>query len=254
MIKAVLASAALVLPAAALAQEETVQTTLEDPKKGIQMGDLYNNAFTTNTGTIIVHPFLPSSFAVSDNLEVKTSLLGLLGGPNVAAEYAVIQTPQMAFSLEPAVGANWGFNTFSTGLTARYSMALGTNYLNVNGGAIYARAPTAIDPNTGAPTAFGNIVTVPVSVSYSLVSSPQTIWDISASTNVTSFLPGSYPFGVVGFSWNHAFGNGFQLGLGLNVFGGPIPQEIRNLFQIVGVNLPPVFILPLPDVTLTWKF
>lgn len=239
-----------------LAQEAAVEATSSaPPKTELQMGDLPNNAFTTYSGTYIIHPILPSSYAVSDNLEMKTSLLGLLGGPNFAAEYALVKNSDMALSIEPAVGATWLFSGYSGGATLRYSQKTGSGFFNANVGGSYALVPGLTTVTTSGTTtaAATSAFFIPVNVGYSIVASPHTIWDFRVATDVSSILNGAL-LASGGFTWYHSFGGSFQLGLGLDVFVGGVSSAAASLLSTFGIASNTLAVFPVPDLTLTWKF
>lgn len=50
----------------------------------ITSGEFRNTAQTLEKGRFSVHPILPSTYGITDSIDVKTSVLGLLGGPNAS--------------------------------------------------------------------------------------------------------------------------------------------------------------------------
>lgn len=213
------------------------------------MGDLGGNAMTLRQGTFLLHPIMASGFGVTDNVELKTSVFGLLGGPNLIAEIGLLNTGTTALSLEPSLSTGWGLNLFTAGATARFTQALGENlYFNVNAGGTYSQLPGA---NAGDPAVA--LISVPVSIGFDIQTSPHTIWDFRAGTDVMSFR-GSVPYGTVGFAWYHSFGGSFQLGLGLDVMVGRMPQTLVDLAQFANFTLPALAVIPMPDITFGWKF
>lgn len=258
MNRLLLVLAAMVVPFAALAEDAPAGAPAEEsPKLQMTMGDLSDSAFTNKGGTFVLHPITPSAFSITDNMEVKTSLLGLIGGPNLSLEYAVMQTPDMAFSIEPGGSATWGFNSFSGALNAHFSTrAGGSNFFSANagGGYGYHGDLQSVDVN-GNPIVIpaASTISVPVSLNYAIQSDPHTIWEIYAYTDALALATAPIKTGSVGFNWYHAFG-GFRLGLGLDFLVGTIPDALISALKAVNVNLPPLAIIPLPDVTLGWKF
>lgn len=222
------------------AQDES-QNLERPPRSELQMGDLPDNAFTTFQGTTILHPFLPSSFALSDQLELKSSALGWFGSPNIGVEYALIKNTNMALSIEPSVSTVWARNGFEGAVILRYSQRTGAGFFNANLGA------------SGGRYTLVSGLSVPFSLGYSVVASPHTIWDFRvASLNALTLLKGTF-IGYGGFTWYHSFGSIFQLGLGLNALVGTLPAEWAPLLSILGIQ-PNLAIFPAPDVTLTFKF
>lgn len=240
----------LLSPWSALAQD-TSRDLREDStrnyKTELEMGDLPNNAFTLRGGTALLHPILHSGYGITDNLEVKTSILGLIAGPNVTLEYGLRLGENTAVSIEPGVSASWNFAGFGVGGLARVSQRLGeTMYFNVNAGAVYSSIRLPQQP------AITN-VNVPVSASFNLQTSPHTIWDFRAGADVRSLL-GPNRLGTVGFAWYHSFGGVFQLGLGLDLLIGGLPEEVISLARQFNVTLPQLVVFPLPDITFGFKF
>jgi len=258
MNRLVLVLAIMVVPFAAFAEDAPASApTDESPKVQMTMGDLSDSAFTNKGGTFVIHPITPSAISITDNLEVKTSLIGLIGGANVSLEYAVLQSPDMALSLEPGGSAGWGFNSYSGALQAHFSTrAGGSNFFSANAGGAYGYHGDlqSVDVN-GNPIVIpaASSISVPVSLNYAIQSDPHTIWEIYAYTDALALATAPIKTGSVGFNWYHAFG-GFRLGLGLDFLVGTIPQELINALKVVNVNLPPLAVFPLPDITLGWKF
>lgn len=224
------------------AQEEFGSESMErPPKTELQMGDLADNAFTTFQGTTILHPFLPSSFAISDNLEVKSSFLGWFSAANLSLEYAIIKNKNTALSIEPSVATVWQLAGLNASALLRFSQRAGGGFFNLNAGATFSQNPL-----------LGG-VTVPLSLGYSLVASPHTIWDFHVNSVDALTLAAGYFLGSGGVSWNHSFGGIFQLGLGVNAFVGTFPTQLVSILNALGINYAAaVFIAP--DVTLTFKF
>lgn len=259
---AAITSALMLVALPAYAQETTAEVKADataevDHKTTLSMADLPGNAHTNPAGTIVLHPILPTAFSISDNLEVKASLLGLFGGPNIGFEYQLMKTEDMAVSIEPSVSTIWGFAAYGAGAMARYSMRMGTNWLNLNAGASYAAGRIRQAP-TGPEVPFTTF-SVPVHVSYNIVADPRTIWDLRASTDVMGFIReipvvGRLPSGTVGFAWYHSFGGAFQLGLGLDVFIGAVPEIFQTLARLANITLPAAIPIPIPDITFGWKF
>lgn len=249
--------AALVFPLAAVAQSASMpdaspsleaQQPARNHKNELHMGDLPGNAMTLRGGTLLLHPILPSGFGITDNLEIKTSLLGLFGGPNVVAEYSLMLGEGTALSIEPGLSTGWGFQTFTGAAQVRFTQRLGDNmYFNANAGGSYTQLPA-----TDTTPAVG-LISVPVSVGFDIQTSPHTIWDFRAGTDVMSFS-GLLPYGTVGFAWYHSFGGSFQLGLGLDLFVGRMPDLLVQVAQLANISLPALAIIPVPDITFGWKF
>src|SRR5687768_16233432 len=122
---AVLASAMCSLCALAQDASDLEAQQRMDQRQQVTMADVPTNAFTNRAGTVMIHPFADSSVSVTDQLELKTSLLGLIAGPNVGAEYALIQDPDFGVSLEPHASADWSFLTFGGGINARLTSRAG---------------------------------------------------------------------------------------------------------------------------------
>ncbi len=57
--------------------------------KNLSSAEFDDTAHTLAPGQKQIDVFRTSQFAISNELELKTSILGLLGGPNAGIEYAL---------------------------------------------------------------------------------------------------------------------------------------------------------------------
>ena len=96
-----------------------------EPRR-IQPGELYGhrggwtgNAYTAKQGTVNLHPLLRSSIGVTDFMDLKVSFLGLVFGPAVSAEFAVVDTGTVAVSVEPRLASSWTASRLDLGTAAR---------------------------------------------------------------------------------------------------------------------------------------
>ena len=236
---AALAAAALGLPRVAAASTP------------ISSGEFRNTAHTLEKGTFVLHPILPSTYGISDNLDVKSSLLGLFGGPNASLEIGVIDTEAHVLSLEPALSTPWSFGLFTGGLTANNTLAMGTNRLNLQVGAVVTGLPSFETDEDGdlvaAETVWG--FQVPVGVGYDLVKSDQVEWRFTGNANLVGIADS--PAAVLGFTWNKALAQRFRLALGAAVYLGPNPLAGLPGGFFDDVKL---LVLPLPQFELWWRF
>jgi hypothetical protein len=256
MNRLVLFLAALAVPFTALA-EAPASGVEENPKLQMTMGDLPDSAFTNRAGTFVLHPIASSALSISDNVELKTSVLGLIGGPNLSAEIALVQTPDMAVSLEPGLSSSWGFGSYNAGINANFSTHIaGPHFFSAHAGAGYGyHGVMTITDTAGNEVTIpaGSTISVPVSVNFDIQSDPYTIWDFYAVSDAVTLATAPVKTGSIGFNWYHSFG-GFRLGLGVDLVVGTIPAEVANALKAAGVTPPPLAVFPLPDVTLGWKF
>jgi len=210
-------------------------------------GELYDTAHTTEQGTTTVRILNPSSYAVSDQLQLKTSLLGLIGGPNLAAEYGIMSGSDSAFSVEVGAGAGWNFNSYSAGASGVYTMGPAAgNKFNVSAGVNLA----ATNLSGESTSTLG----VPVGVSYHLVPSDQVTVQFFGNTNVMNLVDSDSAFTANGgFRWNKGWDK-FRLALGLTVFVGGL-GEVAEALEGTGLedNLPSVIAIPLPTIGFWWR-
>jgi hypothetical protein len=214
-----------------------------------------DTAHTLAPGQNQIDVFRVSQFAITDEVELKTVILGgarekqsWFWGPNVGVEYAIREGKQGALSVEGFVGSTWLFG--------RQSANAGVNW--TTGGPKSSRFN--LSANVGFATSDENAAGVKErtnSLNTELYASAH--WYINDGTTwrfyvgvdpYNSVLTESYA-GSFGAEWNHAWRDNWRLAVGLQYRDSTWLAEGLNDFNGGGENLPPV--LPLPSVDL-WYF
>jgi hypothetical protein len=126
------------------------------PGWSLNAHELPESAHTVGKGNTQLHLGLgQSSFGLSDNVDLRTSVVANFFGFNAQLKWAIIQDADQALSLEPMVWAEWpwasmGFGSYSAGMHLRHSMRVGEKgRLNLGTGAIYDRLKVALQFSDG---------------------------------------------------------------------------------------------------------
>ena len=277
----------------------------------LERSELPQSAYTVGKGTMQVHPGLnQSSYGLSENMDLRTRILGQYFGFNAQLKIAVLQDDDSALSIEPGMWTEWpwaplGFPSYSVGGMARYTMAVGDGRLNLGLGAYYdvlkvtfrflqgeefdAERGIELTPEYSvtlfrSPMVFGHDaeqrlkdgepdgwdfsgIRVPITVGYEHPTSETTTWNFVMRAHPLNLMNGGSWGMEMSPSWNHAMGDKFRLGLGLNLVypGNPLPvadEELANEiaraedsrdFQFWLNSLPEMPVAPLPYVALWWR-
>jgi hypothetical protein len=81
-----------------------------------------DTAHTLPKGDMVIYLFTPSAYAITDQLNAKTSLLGLLGGPNAEVEINLFDDSEQAFSLGVSAAAGWITHIQGANLLTYYTL------------------------------------------------------------------------------------------------------------------------------------
>ncbi|MFT5685270.1 MAG: hypothetical protein ACI8RZ_006220 [Myxococcota bacterium] len=160
----------------------------------IDAGELLGNAYTLPAKRLRLQILAPSSYGVTDELEIKSSLLDLLGGPNAQVEYGLMRDGDRALSLNASVTALWVGEYIGGSVGGLYTLG-GAEENRLSFGADVGFAVTS---GTGA-------VSLPLSANYELVTSPQKLWSFFASTDAISLSSGSTLGTGAGASWTRGW-------------------------------------------------
>lgn len=214
--------------------------------------ELPNTGHTLPKGAVAVHIFGNTGIGVTDAVELKTSLLGLIGGPNLGVEVALKEGKKGAFSLGANANSNWRFTSQSFGGNFIYTMGGPLeNRLNLGLGGGYTRG------YVGGLDANGDAIEVDVAgpstsllIGYDIVPKPRTAWQLYAGVDPYNSVTGRTFAGTAGFTWNHSW-EVARLRLGAVVVPTGDAQAVLDAAGL-GVNLPPI--LPLPTFDVWWRF
>lgn len=204
-------------------------------------GELRNNAYTLEKGSVTLHPLLRSHIGILPGLDAKIPFLGLLLGPRGSVEIAPVQSETLAVSIEPEFALGWGFRTRLFGANVRLTKGLGAHRLNLNAGGFYSRA---LDLETGD---FLETAQVPFNVGFDLVPRDNTAWRFVVSGETLAIASGTASV-IAGVNWNHAIDDTVRIALGGALLVGNIPEEARTISD--NIQLPSVIVLPVPTIEL----
>ena len=202
----------------------------------ILAGELNGTAYTLPAKTLRLQAFAPSAYGVTDQLELRSSLLGLLAGPNLTAEYKLMDAEDRALSMSISGDYLWD-GLASSSLGAVYTLGSATeNRLSFRGsaGVVIAGDTTFISSSLG--------------VGYELIVNPQTLWTFSGGTSPDALASGSLQGTTVRAEWTRGW-KVYRLSLGLALTDPTLLNENLADFDQNAISLP---ILPLPYFLMWW--
>lgn len=207
-------------------------------------GELSGTGHTLRAGDNQLYLGTVYARGLTAQMEVGANALALIDGPNVFAEYALMQSDENAFSIGASASASWNFSSLSASVSPTYTIG-GQRSDRINIGLSYQLNRFSDDVSTS--TAHG----LPLRFSYDWLPSKQTTVRFLASSNVAALLDGQFTF-TTGAVWYHGW-NRFRIGAGLLVTNAGLQdlQEIADLFEFEG-DLPAVY--PLPYLRMWWRF
>jgi hypothetical protein len=199
-------------------------------------GELSGNAYTLPAKTLRLQIFSPSSYGVTDELELKSSVLGLLFGPNLTAEYKLMDTGDRAMSLSAGGDYFWDGSVIAS-VGGRYTLGSDSeNRLSFRGG-----AGVSLDGED-------SFISATVGAGYEVVVNPQTFWTFSGGTNLTQLAGGSLLGTTAGAEWTRGW-EVYRLSLGLVVTD---PSSVNASLELSGLDPISLPILPLPYFLMWW--
>jgi hypothetical protein len=206
-------------------------------EENLTSGELYGhlggwtgNAYTVPKGDVMFHPLLRSGIGLSDTVDLKLPILGMLLGPSLSSEIGIRPGDKLAVSFEPRFNSAWNFGwqeygllgkvTFGAAQKTHFTLGVHTVYRN-------GYRDTNLDGTIG-PNDVGNTMTVvrpEASLEFRLTDVSRFI--LLGRTNVVQLSKGK----VVGaFGALYALGNGpIGLSAGMN-FGFLDVQGVNALW------------------------
>jgi hypothetical protein len=219
--------------------------------KPLTSAEFDDSAHTLAPGQNQIDVFRVSQFAITNEVELKTVILGgvrerqgWLRGPTVGDAYAIQEGKQGALSVQGFVGTSWLF----TSQTA----SAGVNW--TTGG------PKTSRFNVSANVGFGtsekdsvrtNSLNTELYASAHWFIDNRTTWRFYAGVDPYNSVVSEAYVGSFGAEWNHALQDNWRLAVGLQYRDSGWLADGLQEFNGSGENLPPV--LPLPSVDL-WYF
>jgi hypothetical protein len=214
------------------------------------------NADTLPKGDVAIHPlFYDTIIGLSGGADIKFPLLGLLAGPAIAVEARLVDTEDVAVSLEPGAYTSWTLTSYEASTHLHVTGGVGEDRANLSvGGVGYSFSYTTqedTDEDGELDTEViseGSGLRVPVSLGYDWVRSPTTVFNFALSTpDVTAPSPM-----VVGLAdWTHGRKT-FRISLGVYViynadWDALVPESLQDPLP----TLPRV--VPAPHLALWWR-
>lgn len=219
--------------------------------KPLTSAEFDDTAHTLAPGQNQIDVFRVSQFAITNEVELKTVLIGgirqnqgWLRGPNVGVEYAIREGKQGALSVEGFVGTSWLFGS--------QTASAGVNW--TSGGPKTSRFNLSANVGFGTAESDGvrtNTLNTELYGSAHWFINQDTTWRFYVGVDPYNSATSESYVGSFGAEWNHAWRDNWRLAAGLQYRDSTwLADGLENL-NGGGENLPPV--LPLPSIDL-WYF
>lgn len=224
--------------------------------KPLSSAEFEDTGHTLAPGQKQIDVFRASQFAISDELELSTVILGntssreslggLLAGPNFGLEYAIQEGKQGALSVGVNLASDWKFTGQTLGGNVTWTKGGAVkNRLNLSGGVSVTTAKVAGADRLNTPA-------TSLYASYHIVPSKQTTWRIYGGLDPLTTVRTESFNGALGFDWNHGFGEAARVSLGLRL---QTPTLLISVIESVDGDaswLPAVFPVPTANLFFTW--
>ena len=199
-------------------------------------GSLNASAYTLPRGDVRLQILLPSSFGLTEQVELQTVLLGLLGGPNLFAKFKLLDDGNSALSVTPGAALFWD-GTYSASAAATYTQGPADgNRANVGLGASY----TNLD-QTGLTTS--------VRAGYDLYLSERALLQLTGSTDPLSIVNDGSFTGTLGAGYLIGWDTyRLELSLLMSSTGG-----LRDALDTAEIESDIPAFIPLPFVQMWWR-
>jgi hypothetical protein len=110
----------------------------DEDTPSIRHYELASSSKTVGKGRLLLNAlFEPSAYGALDGVDVRSDLLGWLGGPNLAVRADLDRLAGVPLTLEPSLWVGWARNSWGVGLTARSTVFLGNDLLDLGVGLNY---------------------------------------------------------------------------------------------------------------------
>lgn len=213
--------------------------------KPLTSSEFDDTAHTLKEGQKQIDVFRESQFAISKELELKTTFLSWVVGPNAGLEYAIRQNKQGALSVGANASTGWLFG----------SQAVSGNVRWTKGGPKGNRVNLAAGVGVGTASVDGERYFAPSTMlywSYHLSTNKKTVWRFYAEADPYNAVQLKTFVGNAGAEWTRGFGDAGRVALGFKY------QDTTRLVTWVdradgdSSNLPAM--LPLPSLDLFFTF
>jgi hypothetical protein len=213
------------------------------------------NAYTVPKSMVVLHPTVRSGIGVTDQWDLKASVLGSLFGPNLSTEVAFVENEKIATSLEARGHVGWNLDSLDYDLIPHFSAHLSDDVL--------FDLSFGIHGQTGTERVEGVILSRPGVQALR----PELGFEFAANESLWFILTARSD--LLGWSTNGAHGVlgaylayghdaiGFDLGLNLAVLGlQGFGEDVASVERELDVNIwdpPPALPLPLPMVNVWFR-
>jgi len=216
----------------------------------VHLGEFRHSAHTLPAGTVALHPlFYPSTVGLTDRIDLKMPVLGLLDGPALGLEFAVVAAHERTASIEPwftthsdgsseDFESGWALDSVQAGVRWMDTRSLGEHRLNVGAGLSH----WAETERFSAPLEAGVDLRV----------SARVMAHIGMGTDVLGFVSGRKNGGmIVEFSRGS---DRFRVSAGVAAMAGTV-DDAGRYFASVGPSTPVrlVRVRMVPQAALWWS-
>jgi hypothetical protein len=237
--------------------------------KNLSSGEFDDTGHTLAAGQKQIDVFRASQFAISNELELSTVILGntgrdtrggLLAGPNLGLEYAIQEGKQGALSVGISLASNWQFTGQTLGGNVTWTKGgPGSNRFNLSGGGSVATSKVEVavacvqEPcSSESERVRVNAPGTSLYASYHIVPSKKTTWRIYGGLDPLNTVRSEAFQGSLGFDWNHGFGESARVSLGLRLQTPTRLIAVFDRFDVDSSGLPAVFPVPTANLFFTW--
>lgn len=223
--------------------------------KPLSSAEFEDTGHTLAPGQKQIDVFRSSQFALTDELELSTVILGntgrdarggLLAGPNFGLEYAIQEGKQGALSLGVNVASDWRFTGQTLGGNVTWTKGGAVkNRLNLSGGVSVSTVKVEGADRVNAPG-------TSLYASYHIVPKKQTTWRVYGGLDPLNTVRAESFVGTLGFDWNHGFGEAARVSLGLQLEAPTRLVTVIDNFDGDSSWVPTLFPVPKANLFFTW--
>jgi hypothetical protein len=211
----------------------------------------YTNAYQMRAGELTLHPGIwDSQWGITDKVELRSSILGFIPGPNLGLKVGVLQSKEMALAVEVDGSADWKFKSpgGGGGLVWSYGGPTGDR-VNVGVGASYGKYVFKLTDETGNIQVKQTIVQIetPITVGYDLALNDQQVFQFIGVADALGLSKGEGS-AAASFQWNRGW-EAFRLGLGLGLYY----RQDLSVYTELSDKVPDWPVYPYPSASLWWR-
>lgn len=208
----------------------------------LELHELPGTAINAPAGEFLIHPVAPSSWGITDNIMLQTSLLGWFGAPNATVQLGLFHGDDSAGAVAVGAASTWDLSSVSASASGLYTRGDGQRSLSLTAGVGVSRTVSGDDEVVAIST--------PVSGTWLKSLSDRSALRAYAQLDPLTMVQSQYFAGVVGGDWSYGW-DYLRIGLGLALMNG---QLIVTQLDTAGVDSTWVpVVIPFPTLALWWR-